>query len=158
MARARDRRPKFLTGGAAAGALLALASASAADAASYRIALADAGVYRVTYDDLVRAGARKPLPSATLGLSNQGKPVPIHVRDGGDGVLGKGDWIEFVGEILPGESEVDEEDAGGEVEDEAEGEALPPAHKPGSEAPTGRDRARQKRQKRQERHRGILPL
>jgi peptidase C25-like protein len=105
MARARDRRPKFLTGGAAAaGALLVLASASAADAASYRIALADAGVYRVTYDDLVRAGARQPLPSATLGLSNQGKPVPIHVRDGGDGVLGKGDWIEFVGEILPGET------------------------------------------------------
>ena len=104
MARARDRRPKFLTGGDVAGALLALASASAADAASYRIALADAGVYRVTYDDLVRAGARKPLPSATLGLSNQGKPVPIHVRDGGDGVLGKGDWIEFVGEILPGET------------------------------------------------------
>ena len=45
-----------------------------------------------------------PLPSATLGLSNLGKRVPIHVRDGGDGVLGKGDWIEFVGEILPGET------------------------------------------------------
>jgi Peptidase family C25 len=104
MARARDRRTKFLPGSAAAGALLVLASASAADAASYRIALADAGVYRVTYDDLVRAGARKPVPSATLGLSNQGKPVPIHVRDGGDGVVGKGDWIEFVGEILPGET------------------------------------------------------
>jgi hypothetical protein len=93
----------FLPGGAAA-ALLVLASASAAGAASYRISLADAGVYRVTYDDLVRAGARKPVPSATLGLSNQGKPVPIHVHDGGDGVLGKGDWIEFVGEILPGET------------------------------------------------------
>lgn len=104
MPRARGRRPKFLPGGAAAGALFALASASAAEAASYRIALSDAGVYRVTYDDLVRAGAKKPLPSATLGLSNQGKPVPIHVRDGGDGVLGKGDWIEFVGEILPGET------------------------------------------------------
>jgi hypothetical protein len=104
MLRALDRRPKFLPGGAAAGALLALASASAAEAASYRIALSEAGVYRVTYDDLVRAGARKGLPSATLGLSNQGKPVPIHVRDGGDGVLGKGDWIEFVGEILPGEN------------------------------------------------------
>src|SRR5262245_33611929 len=104
MARACDRRIQFLPGGAAVGVLLVLASAAAAEAASYRIALADAGVYRVTYDDLVRAGAKVPLPSATLGLSNQGKPVPIHVRDGGDGVLGKGDWIEFVGEILTGET------------------------------------------------------
>lgn len=104
MARERDGRTSFLPGGAAACALLVLASAPAAEAASYRIALADAGVYRVTYDDLARAGAAKPLPSATLGLSNQGKPVPIHVRDGGDGVLGKGDWIEFVGDILPGET------------------------------------------------------
>jgi hypothetical protein len=102
MARARDRRSPFLPGGAAVCALLTCASAS--EAASYRIALAEAGVYRVTYDDLARAGARKPLPSATLGLTNQGKRVPIHVRDGGDGVLGKGDWIEFVGEILPGET------------------------------------------------------
>ena len=83
MARARDLRSTFLPGGAAACALLVLASASVAEAASYRISLADAGVYRVTYDDLVRAGASKPLPSATLGLSNQGQPVPIRVHDGG---------------------------------------------------------------------------
>ncbi|MET0555240.1 MAG: C25 family cysteine peptidase [Vicinamibacteria bacterium] len=95
--------PRTFLKGAAACALF-LATVSAAEAASYRIALAEAGVYRVTYDDLVRAGAKKPLPSATLGLTNQGKRVPIHVRDGGDGVLGKGDWIEFVGEILPGET------------------------------------------------------
>jgi hypothetical protein len=104
MARDRDRLFTFLPTGAAACALLALASAIPAEAASYRIALSDAGVYRVTYDDLVRAGAKKPLPSATLGLTNQGKPVPVYVKDGGDGVLGKGDWIEFVGEILPGET------------------------------------------------------
>lgn len=102
MQRARGRLNSFLPGGAA-GAVLLLASVPA-DAASYRISLADAGVYRVTYEDLGRAGVIKPIPSAGLGLTNQGKPVPIHVRDGGDGVLGKGDWIEFVGEILPGET------------------------------------------------------
>lgn len=73
-------------------------------AATFRITLAEPGVYRVGYQDLVRVGARGPLASAGLGMRNQGRPVPIWVHDGGDGRLGEGDWIEFVGETLPGET------------------------------------------------------
>lgn len=83
----------------------AQAAAGAPEAApAFRITLADPGVYRVGYQDLFRAGARAPLASSALGLRNQGRPVPIWVHDGGDGTLGEGDWLEFVGETLPGES------------------------------------------------------
>ena len=87
-----------------AGALGAPAEAAQVSAATFRITLAEPGVYRVTYQDLVRAGGRGPWPSVGLGMRNQGRPVPIWVRDGGDGMLGEGDWIEFVGEMLPGET------------------------------------------------------
>jgi hypothetical protein len=72
--------------------------------ATFRITLTDPGVYRVGYDDLVRAGGRGPFSSLRLGLFNQGRPVPIWVHDGRDGRLGEGDWIEFIGETLPGET------------------------------------------------------
>jgi hypothetical protein len=70
----------------------------------FRITLAEPGVYRVGYQDLARAGGAGPFESAGLGLHNQGRPVPIWVHDGGDGRLGEGDWIEFVGETLAGEA------------------------------------------------------
>jgi hypothetical protein len=85
-------------------ALLAPAAAAQTPSAAFRIAVGEAGVYRVEYQDLVRAGGAGPFASARLGLRNQGKPVPLWVQDGGDGRLGEGDWIEFVGEILPGET------------------------------------------------------
>jgi hypothetical protein len=87
-----------------AGALGAPAAFAQGFADTFRITLAEPGVYRVTYQDLVRAGGRGPYASTGLGLSNQGRPVPIWVHDGGDGKLGERDWIEFVGETLPGET------------------------------------------------------
>ena len=91
--------------------LLALAAAAlpprdalAQSQTSFRITLTDPGVYRVGYQDLARVGARGPFASAGLGMYNQGQPVPIWVHDGGDGKLGDGDWIEFVGETLAGET------------------------------------------------------
>jgi hypothetical protein len=87
-----------------AGGALATAAHAATPAPRFRIELSQPGVYKVAYEDLARGGAVSPLPSAGLGLSNQGHPVPVWVRDGGDGTFGPGDWIEFVGEILPGES------------------------------------------------------
>jgi hypothetical protein len=72
---------------------------------AFRIALKDEGVYRVNYEDLKAAGLKaKSLASRRLGLSNRGEAVPLWVEDGGDGLLGPGDWMEFVGERLPGET------------------------------------------------------
>ena len=71
----------------------------------FRISLAEDGVYRVTYEDLVAAGLGAPtLPARRLGLFNRGDAVPVWVHDGGDGVFGRGDWLEFVGERLKGET------------------------------------------------------
>ena len=61
------------------------------------------GVYRVRHEDLASAGLRDRRPSAGLGLTVAGKPVPVWVEDGGDGDFGPGDWIEFVGEHLQGQ-------------------------------------------------------
>jgi len=81
------------------------AARSAAPAPAFRLALTQEGVYRVSYEDLKAAGLRAPsLASSRLGLSNRGEAVPLWVQDGGDGKLGPGDWVEFVGERLPGET------------------------------------------------------
>ena len=80
-------------------------AAPAAPAPVFRIALTEEGVYRVTFEDLAAAGLKDAsLDSRRLGLFNRGEPVPLWVADGGDGRLGKGDWLEFVGERLPGET------------------------------------------------------
>ena len=71
----------------------------------FRISLTEDGVYRVTYEDLVSAGLKAPsLPARRLGLFNRGDAVPVSIHDGGDGLFGRGDWIEFVGERLKGET------------------------------------------------------
>jgi len=81
------------------------AAGSSAPAPTFRISLTEEGVYRVKYEDLKAAGLKAPsLASSRLGLSNRGEPVPLWVQDGGDGRLGPGDWVEFVGERLPGET------------------------------------------------------
>ncbi len=78
--------------------------AGASPPAAAKIFVRDAGVYRVGFEQLVAAGlAREPLPSAALSLSAGGAAVPIWVADGGDGRLGPGDGIEFVGQRLAGE-------------------------------------------------------
>lgn len=74
-------------------------------APAFRIELKQEGVYRLRYEDLKAAGLEAPnLASRGLGLSSRGEPVPLWVADGGDGRLGPGDWVEFVGERLPGET------------------------------------------------------
>lgn len=65
---------------------------------AFRIVVREAGVYRVSFGQLEAAGYRGTgLPSRRLGLTNDGRPVPIHVRDEGDGLFGPGDSMEFVG-------------------------------------------------------------
>jgi hypothetical protein len=74
-------------------------------APAFRVTVVEEGVYRVTFEDLAGAGLKaKSLSAARLGLTNRGEPVPLWVQDGGDGRFGPGDWIEFVGERLPGET------------------------------------------------------
>jgi hypothetical protein len=91
--------------GAAPAAPAARAARPAPAGPAFRIALKDEGVYRVNYEDLKAAGLKaKSLASRRLGLSNRGEAVPLWVEDGGDGLLGPGDWMEFVGERLPGET------------------------------------------------------
>src|SRR5262249_13931347 len=62
---------------------------------TFTISLADSGVYRVTYADLVAAGLGTEVPlTSSLALSNAGVPVPLWIADGGDGRFGPGDWFE----------------------------------------------------------------
>lgn len=73
-------------------------------APSFKISVADFGVYRVTFEDLVAAGLPATgLPPGGLELSHLGQEVPIWVEDSGDGLFGPGDWIELVGEHLSGQ-------------------------------------------------------
>lgn len=72
---------------------------------SFKILTAEAGIYAVDFDALVKAGlAEKDLASHGLAMTQEGKAVPIWVADGGDGRLGPGDRIEFRGEVLAGPS------------------------------------------------------
>jgi hypothetical protein len=86
--------------------MAAAGAAGAADGAgtSFKVYVESPGAYRVTHEDLVEAGMDPvELDSELIGLSNRGEPVPIFVDDGGDGGLGPGDWIEFLGERLSGD-------------------------------------------------------
>lgn len=83
---------------------VAVAASAAERAAFVEVSIVEPGVYRIAYDDLAELGAEVAEPeSAALGLSNAGKAVPIWIEDGGDGRFGPGDWLEFVGDRLPGE-------------------------------------------------------
>lgn len=68
---------------------------------AYKIFVESDGAYQVGFEDLPAAG--EPLPSAGLGLTTSGQPVPVWVEDGGDGLFGPGDRVEFLGEHLQGE-------------------------------------------------------
>lgn len=69
----------------------------------YRIYTKQAGLHRVTYEDLHAAGLRaEGAPSRLLSLESGGRTVALHLMDGGDGVFGPGDAFEFAAEILPG--------------------------------------------------------
>ncbi|MDH3403281.1 MAG: C25 family cysteine peptidase [Acidobacteriota bacterium] len=94
----------------AAAILAAPAAAAVAPAAAqepppaWRVYTGEPGVYRLGWEDLRSSdpGVAGALESRRISLSNRGRPVPIRVADGGDGLLGPGDWIEFVAEVLPG--------------------------------------------------------
>ena len=80
-------------------------SLASASAPTFRISVGEPGVYRVPYEALVAAGLpSEPVKSSALGLLQRDETVPIWVADGGDGVLGPGDWFEFVGKRLSGEN------------------------------------------------------
>ncbi|MBI5445281.1 MAG: hypothetical protein HY900_29225, partial [Deltaproteobacteria bacterium] len=65
---------------------------------AFRVVVREAGVYRVPFEQLVAAGFRgSGLPARRIGLTNDGRPVPVHVREGGAGSFGPGDSVEFVG-------------------------------------------------------------
>ncbi len=88
-------------------AAVPMATAAQESPAVFKIFIEREGVYRVGFDDLAAAGlAGAPAAGAPashrLGLEAAGQPVPLWVEDGGDGLFGPGDWIEFVGEELRG--------------------------------------------------------
>ncbi len=93
-------RHKFLRCLAVFAALLAAAvpPASSSSLPVFKLFIEAPGPYKVSFEDLVAAGLEgESLPSANLGVTNEGHPVPIWVEDGGDGAFGPGDWFELVG-------------------------------------------------------------
>ncbi len=71
---------------------------------SFKIYIEEAGVYRVSYEELGDAGlGQVELDSSLMGLASRGEPVPVWISDGNDGSFGPGDWVEFVGERLRNE-------------------------------------------------------
>ncbi len=75
-------------------------STAAAGSPQFKLGVEQDGVYRVRFEDL-DAGQWRP-DSQSLALTNQGTPIPLWVEDGGDGLFGPGDHIEFIGRHLPG--------------------------------------------------------
>jgi hypothetical protein len=69
----------------------------------FKIYVEHGGIYEVGFDRLTEAGLEGPAPSAAIGLRNLGRPVPVWVEDGGDGVFGDGDRLLFAGEVLRGD-------------------------------------------------------
>ena len=70
---------------------------------AFKLRLTEAGVYRVTWEDLAAHGLERSPASSNLGLEHRDGPTPIWVEDGGDGEFGPGDHFEFLGQRLAGE-------------------------------------------------------
>jgi len=65
----------------------------------YKIFIRKDGVYKITYDELKKAGIDlKGVQASRLKLKNNGVEIPIYVYSGGDGVFNEGDYIEFYAE------------------------------------------------------------
>ncbi len=63
-----------------------------------KISVADDGIYRLTYSDLVNYGiSPSSINPRGLKLFSKGKEVPIHVQGESDGIFDQSDFIEFVG-------------------------------------------------------------
>lgn len=79
-------------------------------ACAFTLLVDRSGIHQVRFDALKEAAAAEdpavavaPIKSANLQLSHLGKTLKIHVADGGDGLFGPGDHIEFLGEPPRGE-------------------------------------------------------
>lgn len=84
-------------------AVLPLAAAPTTATDRVKVYVVEAGVYRLTHDDLVDAGLDlSEVDTSKIGLSCLGEPVPLWVEDGGDGRLDRGDALVFVGTHLAG--------------------------------------------------------
>jgi len=89
----------------AASVLLALPiGASDAAPTRFKIGVEETAIYAVEFHDLSAVGLVEPVPTSRIGLSSQGRQVPVWLEDGGDGEFGPGDRLEFVGRQLVGES------------------------------------------------------
>lgn len=65
----------------------------------YKIFVKRDGVYKITYEDLKKAGIDlKGVPAPRLRVKNNGVEIPIYVYSGGDGIFNEGDYIEFYAE------------------------------------------------------------
>ncbi len=71
----------------------------------FKLYVEESGVYQISWERLHEAGLEaEAVPSAGLAVTNLGQPVPVWVEDGGDGAFGPGDRVEFVADVLRGES------------------------------------------------------
>ncbi len=82
--------------------LLVATASSAAASERFKLTIEQSGIYEVGYEELSAAGLAGELPSAEIGLSSAGEPVPLSMQDGGDGHFGPGDRLQFVGARLEG--------------------------------------------------------
>jgi hypothetical protein len=71
-------------------------------APAFRVYTVEDGVHLLTWEELAAAGLPEGVVSERIGMTHLGKPIPLFLRDGGDGLFGPGDALEFVAGILPG--------------------------------------------------------
>jgi hypothetical protein len=76
--------------------------------AAAKLRIRGEGIWSVTYEDLMAAGIDPGSPSSTdLSLTSGGTARPLRVLDGGDGVFGPGDRLEFFGAGIAGNKDYD---------------------------------------------------
>lgn len=80
----------------------------------YKFSVSQTGIYQVTYNDLITMGMSGTIYSTQLALFGNGggmlpeyngapriddlQELPIHISDGGDGIMNEGDYFIFYGE------------------------------------------------------------
>lgn len=67
---------------------------------AFRLTLEEAGMYRLTYDELVAAGLLGTPDAASLRMCHQDQEISIRVVDGSDGIFDHGDYLIFYGDTL----------------------------------------------------------
>ncbi len=84
--------------------------AQSPSACAFTVLVDRSGIHKLSFEELrAAAEAEDPpvalarLPSGNLQLSHLGQTLPIWIEDGGDGLFGPGDRIEFLGEPPRGE-------------------------------------------------------